>query len=181
MKLRKILSEILTESNINDNFKRWFGSSKVKTGNSPKIVYHGSANADIQAFSNEKIGSATDSGMFGRGFYFTDDEKYASTYANRGGNIGKIYAVYLSIKNPLIIVDRSNIPKINVPNETLDDLRNGHKKYSELFTKWLEDNNYDGVFDYMSNQHQYVALYPEQIKSVDNNGEWSLNTNDITK
>lgn len=72
-------------------FKNWFGNSTIRnTDNSPKVMYHGS-NAQFSSFDRKK---ARSSGTFGKGFYFTDSATHAGTYGN-------LYAVYLSIQNPL--------------------------------------------------------------------------------
>lgn len=72
-------------------FKRWFGKSKVvNEDGTPKVFYHGT-NAQFTTFDKSK---AKSSGLYGKGFYFTDSESHAGTYGNK-------MAVYLSIKNPL--------------------------------------------------------------------------------
>ena len=86
----------VTES---QQFRRWFGdwikhpntaSKIVNPDGTPKVMYHGSP-AKFTIFDKKK---AKSSGLYGRGFYFTDSESHASTYGER-------YAVYLNIKNPL--------------------------------------------------------------------------------
>ena len=72
-------------------FKNWFGDSKIVNANgSPKVMYHGSQ-AQFSSFDRKK---AKSSGTYGKGFYFTDSTSHAGTYGN-------LYAVYLSIKNPV--------------------------------------------------------------------------------
>ena len=80
-------------------FYEWFGDSKVVDEQGrPLVVYHGT-NAKFSAFDKEKIGSATDSGFFGSGFYFTDSKSEAEYY----GDIAM--PLYLSIQNPLDITE----------------------------------------------------------------------------
>lgn len=63
-------------------FKRWFGDSKVVDDNgAPLVVYHGT-DADIDAFKSELLGSVTSAASARMGFFFTDSEKTAKTYAN---------------------------------------------------------------------------------------------------
>ena len=88
--------KLLGDNNINENFSKWFNGSKIIEDGKPMICYHGSPDNNMTEFKISKIGSNTDSGMFGRGFYFTDDKKYADTY-NRTGK-GLTYSFYLSIK-----------------------------------------------------------------------------------
>lgn len=81
------------------NFKDWFGdwekdpknASKVVDKNGePKVMYRGDAET-INIFDREK---SKYSNLYGRGFYFTDDESHASQYG-----VAKKY--YLDIKQPL--------------------------------------------------------------------------------
>lgn len=55
----------------------------------PKVMYHGSP-AQFTIFDKKK---AKSSGLYGKGFYFTDSESHAGVYGNK-------YAVYLNIRNP---------------------------------------------------------------------------------
>lgn len=72
-------------------FRNWFKDSKiVNPDGTPKVMYHGSPN-DFTVFDIKK---ARSSGLYGKGFYFTDSASHGNTY-------GKLYEVYLSIKNPL--------------------------------------------------------------------------------
>lgn len=72
-------------------FKKWFGDSKiVNRDGSPKVMYHGSA-ASFTVFDKKK---ARSSGLYGRGFYFTDSDSHAGQY-------GSLYQVYLKVENPL--------------------------------------------------------------------------------
>ena len=72
-------------------FRRWFGNSVVKNADgSPKVMYHGTQ-AQFWAFDKKK---AKSSGLYGRGFYFTDSPSHAGQYGNT-------MEVYLRIENPL--------------------------------------------------------------------------------
>ena len=80
------------EQQINSpQFKAWFDNSKiVNADGSPKVMYHGSQ-AQFDTFDRKK---ARSSGTYGKGFYFTNSTTHAGTYGN-------LYAVYLSIQNPV--------------------------------------------------------------------------------
>ncbi len=128
-------------------------------------VYHGTIEK-FDKFDINKAGKSTDSGMFGKGFYFTDNLKEAKTYAKRGDKIGEVKDIILDIKKPYIINSKADIPKINVPNDTIEQMRVADKEYSRLFTEKLQQQGYDGVIDNLTpGKKQYVAFSPEQIKT----------------
>lgn len=170
------LNEYLNEKNLNNNFWKWFDDSKIFDNDKPLICYHGTNNKNIKEFDLDFTGKNTDSGMFGKGFYFSDNIKESESY-NRGN--GEVLKVYLRIINPLIINDKKDIPEINVPGNTIEDLYNASEIYSELFREYLIKNDYDGVIDNLSINRQFVVLYPNQIKSIDNDGSWDINDNNI--
>ena len=85
-------------------FKKWFGDSKiVNSDGKPLVVYHGTK-ASFNEFDSLKVGTASDQGWYGSGFYFTPDPEVASdVYAKRvgdGTDGANVMPVYLSIKNP---------------------------------------------------------------------------------
>lgn len=151
-----------------ENFKRWFEGSKVVDENGqPLKLYHGT-NADFDVFDKSKIGTRTDSGLIGSGFYFHPDLETTKSY----GHINK--PVYLNAKK---IFDFNNGKSIR---QTVDDMgiepvdifknaKEEETRRSREITKWLQNNGYDGakVWD------QYVVFEPNQIKSVNNSGAWS--------
>lgn len=102
-RLLQILQDAQGESDQqihSNNFKRWFGNSKVvDESGKPLIVYHGS-NADFTVFDKAKI--AIDN--LGTGFYFSNED-IANSYANRRtqerGGKENTYAVYLKMEKPL--------------------------------------------------------------------------------
>src|SRR5690606_938408 len=87
-----------------DNFKKWFGNSKVVDENgNPKVVYHGTPSSGFSAFDIEHLGKNTDDqGYYGEGFYFTDSPKTANAYSLMIEGSGG-YPVYLRINNPLYL------------------------------------------------------------------------------
>lgn len=149
--------------NLNENFKRWFGNSKVIYNGKPIPVYHGSS----EEF-DEFLECA----------FFTPDYFNAEGYSNEGN----VYEVYLSIKNPLVI-DAN------------------HKKWNDIETEYgtstievvanVDKNKYDGIIfinikdswiddaDYQDSDTIYVTFKPNQIKSVDNDGTWDSDDNNI--
>lgn len=142
-------------------FKKWFGNSKVVDADGrPLVVYHGTAN-DIKKFRTNRGAG----GELGAGAYFTDSRADANTYSegfdNRSGEYqtgANVMPVYLSLNNPFISTGAEDIPT-----------------RSKLIKQ-----GYDGVIDIGSNGNQYVAFFPEQIKSaIGNNGNFDSNNANI--
>src|SRR6056297_1772796 len=80
-----------------NEFKKWFGNSKMvdKKGD-PIICYHGT-NYDFNKFDNK--GRSHDQGYYGDGFYFTfGNDKLSEDEASYYGN--KILKVYLKVEKP---------------------------------------------------------------------------------
>lgn len=167
---QNIKSDIISKELRDKNFKEWFGDSKVVDKNGePLVVFHGT-NADFSEFDKAKVGQSTDSGMYGDGFYFTNDSEYANHYAKNGS----VMPVCLKFRNPLIINEKNQIPQIDLKLETIEDMMNSDKKYSQAFRKKVISMGYDGVIDNISgNGRQYVAFEPTQIKSIHNKGTFN--------
>jgi len=92
---------VLQQSAVVDTpaFKAWFGGSKIVDANGKaRQLFHGTA-ADVQAFDIAKAGK-TDSGWFGRGFYFASDPQEAGGYA---GPEGVTMPVYVKVENPFVV------------------------------------------------------------------------------
>lgn len=161
-------------------FKTWFGdwennpneASKVVDENGePMVVRHRTPN-EFNEFSKEKIGSSTDYGAFGMGFYFSPSDFGAWNY---GYNM---IEAFLNLKNPLVL-NNSNAFDIKEPFYG-EDYR-WAKSESERFTEWVKENGYDGVhYDYDGEHDEMVAFEPNQIKSAtDNVGTFDSSNNDI--
>lgn len=152
----------LLSNNLNPlNFKT--AEDYVKAQGTP--VYHGTPEK-FDNFSLEQVGKSTDSGMFGKGIYFTDDLKEATTYSKRGNKVGEVKEVILDLKKPYIIKTKADIPEIDVPMDTIEQMKVADKEYSRLFTEKLQKEGYDGVIDMMSpGSKQYVVFNPSQIKT----------------
>jgi hypothetical protein len=177
-------------------FKRWFGDSKVVDEQGrPLVVYHGThAGEPIERFSEDKIGSRTDEGFMGRGFYFGDSID-ASSYAghhpysdpNREPTGGSVYPAYLSLQNPLVLYGRKEgervkrMPDRGVLAREAAGLPRSTRA-PELRAR-LEEMGHDGVIykDELGTQ-EYVAFRPEQIKSATGNrGTFDPKDADITR
>lgn len=196
---------------LNENFKKWFSSSKVVNSNGePLVVYHGT-DAEFNVFSFDKKGSNTGWSNTIHGFFFIANKELAENFARENNNGGKINVkeVYLSIQKPMDLRRESFFNKgnqavdivafITGSNDLLDekealdwlDQEIGIAEFLELpdilhtaeFNTFLISKGYDGIVsDYGGNNLEYVTFKPNQIKSaIGNNGNFDINDDDITK
>lgn len=146
--------------NILSQFWNWFGNSKVADVHGrPLVVYHGGKKG-INDFDINKISKDL---KYGEGFYFTDDKREANFMKNTFGGDGGLYAVYLKIENPLCN-----------PFE-FKEIQEECNSKSHKIAEEIRRRGYDGVIlDF-----EYVVFKPNQIKSVDNKGEFSPTNSNI--
>ncbi len=88
----------------NENFRRWFGDSKVvDESGKPLVVYHGTT-AEFHEFSSDWMYSGEGASHSGSGFYFTTSPESASNYSTMARKAGSnVMPVYLALKKPLYI------------------------------------------------------------------------------
>lgn len=133
-------------------FRQWFrGSKAVDSHGHPLVVYHGT-DADFDAFDSQKARFPDDKGAF----FFTDHHGTAEGY-------GRVMAVYLALRNPLIINADPDLSAI----ETWD--------YSDGSIRTTADSDgHDGVIirGQGNDESLFVAFHANQIKSVHNGGEF---------
>lgn len=156
-----------------ENFYKWFGDSKVvNEKGEPLVVYHGTD----KSFNTFK----------GKFFFFTDDKKLAEDYSqseyNKRYENEKVINAYLNLKNPLIIDAKGHFwNTIDYKNKQLDG-----EKLSSIAKK----QNKDGLillnvkdpakpWSFTKNTTDYVVFEPNQIKSVENKGQFSLKNDNI--
>ena len=93
-----------------DNFKKWFGKSKVVDAEGkPLTMYHGtSGSEDGNAYTSFDT-YASNYGLMGMGGYFTDNPTVASSYTSKGkGTSPSVYPVHLSIERPIDMDAKAN-------------------------------------------------------------------------
>lgn len=175
MKFIKFFEEF--SSKLNKNFWKWFNNSKVVDNDGkPLVVYHGSNNK-FENFDINLFNTTESSGDYiGAGFYFSKSKIIATNYGTN------IITAYLKITNPLIINDYKSfenymikifgIGKYDIP--VYYDLKKDKPKV--IMDKMIE-LGYDGLIDNLYNQ--YAVFEPNQIKSIDNDGSWDLNDDNI--
>ena len=156
--------------------QEYFKDSKVKDekGNL-KEVYHGSNTNGITIFDIDKT---SEDNVFGKGFYFTDNELMAESYAEEAvdynGGTKQIYKGYLNIKNPFVVegentVDLAN--KIRNFDYNADIIDSDYGVAStEKMKEWLISKGYDGIEVKLKkgDGSYYVAFNSNQIKKIDN-------------
>lgn len=150
---------------INDNFKKWFKDGGITNAyHDPLIVYHGSR-YDFDYFIPSK--SSID---FPDAVYFTDNKKIAETYGNT-----KPY--FIRMQKPYYI---------NAHRKSFNDF------YDEMALELNQafNSGYDGIIikDIKDDSMQtgsklvgttYVIFDSYNIKSINNNGNWDSNTNNV--
>lgn len=146
-------------------------SSKIVDENGePMVVYHRTPK-EFTSFDKEKIGSSTDWGAFGKGFYLSPAD-FGSIYGEN------LMSLFVNVKNPLVLND-ANAFDVKQPFFSKD--YSWRREQSENFTEWVKDSGYDGVW-YIegTGRDEIVAFEPNQMKSAsDNTGDFSENENDI--
>ncbi|QTE97560.1 hypothetical protein [Akkermansia muciniphila] len=171
-------------------FKNWFGdwekdpqnASKVVDENGePRVVYHGTY-GDFTVFDKAMIGSATDYGLWGKGFYFTNMEN--TPYGN------KKLALFLNFRNPFIFNDYKSAEEIgdylNIwdGNFHEDDRFGIFRPYASgaaQIADSAQERGHDGLIAVLGKWTEYIAFEPNQIKSAtDNRGTFDPKNPDIT-
>lgn len=165
-------------------FKAWFGDSKVVDADGkPLVVYHGSPDKDIDAFTIGKGGA-----------YFTSSKKLAEGYTMRRvpwlapSPDGTVYPTYLSLKNPLVIDalgkrhDNIPVPWQQWKQKVFGALPSGAVSV-EKAAAYAKEKGYDGLIvknvvdtptmTETAKTDVYVAFNPEQIKSIHNTGAFN--------
>ena len=169
-----------TEAGIH-KFHDWFGkSSVVDEHGRPKVMYHGSIHKNVEEFNPHIDPVRPRSGP--NGTYFTSDVGNASGYTRSPRKLGDkgpqasggITSAYLKMHHPLDIT--SDIKKHQKSGLTFGDAK---KKALEK----LDTEKHDSVIFKGNNvnKDEYIALHPNQIKSVKNVGEFSTKSNKISE
>lgn len=160
---------------FNAKVKEYFEdiSKVVDENGEPLVVYHGSPHYGFTVFDKARMGER-DKGDFGRGFYFTPNRGYASTYGNEGywnaeGDDSKVYACFLNIREPMQLQARH---AENMERWKFEDAE-GVMVYTDKF--------YDLAWNDVKNLSEIVVHDSTQIKSAtDNRGSFDGSNPDIT-
>ena len=168
---QKLVNES-AEPKLNDNFWKWFGKSKVVDENgNPLILYHGSPNT-FEIFDENYFGSNNI-----KGFWFSNDKKVGEHYKQKSG---KLYSCYIKLENPYILKtpgmsDEERLKRTHI-------FRSDKNPRAKLACEDLKKEGYDGILSKDDDGYiEVVVFYPNNIKSVDNNGNWSLEVDNINE
>jgi hypothetical protein len=176
------------------NFKAWFGDSKVvDEAGAPMVVYHGTA-SDFDSFDAGKVGAAIDSGKLGEGFYFSQSNMWAESYAKNAakkGGAANVLPVYISLKNPLVLDGAGGyLQKLEAIGEdwdikakpALDSAQTPNAEWSKEFTAAAKARGFDGVvLPSKFGDTEYMAFDARQIKSaIGNSGKFDPNSASLT-
>jgi hypothetical protein len=176
------------------NFARWFeGSKVVDEGGPPLQVYHGTR-SNFDEFSPSAIGEL-DAGKLGRGFYFSEDPRWASNYARGRGDAegANVIPGHLALRNP-VLLERSTAPVWDrlralskewgiAEDPVLPDSGNKpNPAWSERFAEEAQSRGHDGVIlESVPGQREFVAFGPKQVKSaLGNSGRFDPNSASLT-
>ena len=153
-----------------DSFKKWFGdwendpeeASKVVDKNGePLAVSHSTHNIFDEFIYKQKI----DAGWLGAGFYFFGDRSLDGQYGSH------VMECFLNIRQPYFATyeEKAELSEIN------------SDEASQEFTETVKSEwDADGVYYNEDLNQEWVAFYPNQIKSaVDNNGAFDAGNNNI--
>ena len=171
--------------------QEYFKDSKVVDENGNlKVMYHGSSKGDYTVFDKNKIGGNTkNKGIFGNGFYFTENRELADSYDHSPDRSGKTFETYLNMTNPFYWNDIKTEEQLNELNKELE-LKNPLKwnrimeevhsisplgkndtNYGDPveLTNALKQKGYDGIiYKYDNTTGEYIVFESNQIKNVDN-------------
>jgi hypothetical protein len=153
---------------IQDNFRDWFGSSKVLGADGlPLVVYHGSL-ATFDVFDPSRFGQ-TDEGLFGHGFYFSDSQAYASSY-------GPCRPFFLCIENPVFVGSEDDDRNYRFLKD-LADPEEGEGPESVM--AWMQAEGHDGIIVMsQAGTTEYIVYEPWRIKSAGLNSGLYLRDSD---
>jgi hypothetical protein len=175
-KMPGVLPKAERDANLN---KMLEGSKAVDKDGNPIRLYHGT-NQDINEFSTQP-GALRKKFYAGElGSWFGDDPEIANQFA-KGVSFkkekGSVYPVFLNIKNPKVF-------------DSYDDFMSvmQNRKSAPAVRKELIKQGYDGIqvkdstTDFGGKRDDWVAFFPEQVKSaIGNRGTYDPTNPDITK
>lgn len=155
-------------SSLSPEQAEFFKDSKARDDEGRLLVmYHGT-----DAYKEFTVFKPGKDGYLGKGMYFTEKKYIAQRYAEQNGYDGRVYQVYLNIKNPLVVT--SDNPALEILGEKVAAKRAAKNSFS---TKWLTPadinklraKGYDGIiWKYGKSPVEISVWDPNQVKNTDN-------------
>lgn len=148
-------------------FESVFKDSKARDpDNNPLMLFHGTPYR-FKKFDKALIGSQTDQGMYGQGFYFSTSKLEASTYGKY------VMAHYLVMNKPLELDAYESLPgkmkEMGLIHEGNGEINHFGKltATSKKMTEILKENGYDGVIKQdLYGSHEYIVFEASQIMPI---------------
>ncbi len=157
-----------TGSSLSPEQAEFFKDSKARDDEGRLLVmYHGT-----DAYKEFTVFKPGKNGYLGKGMYFTEKKYIAEKYAEQNGYDGRVYQVYLNVKNPLVVT--SDNPALEILGEKVAARRAMENSYS---TRWLKPGDisklkakgYDGIiWKYGKSPIEISVWEPNQVKNTDN-------------
>jgi hypothetical protein len=165
-------------------FREWFrGSVVVNPDGTPRVMYHGSATAKIDAFMSERL-----QGWDRVSGWFAFDPRFAATFAGSMGRENQLYPVFLRCRKMFDIRDPADRAAVVKASEELGvvspALRWERNKLVETdgfgwddleasgLVRLMKEAGFDSYLDYEvpgPNPSAIVVFRPEQVKSASAN------------
>lgn len=179
--------------NNNEGFQEWFKQSVVQKEGKPLIVFHGTGEEFSIFNTYPENRGLSGLGATAIGSHFTEDIEIARQYPFHGEN-KKVMEVYLSIQNPKKYRTITHLQKELLAfyeehglSFTGPDVVKTRLGNVSRFRQSLIEQGYDGITYLEGPPHNirqnkkrvWVAFYPWQIKSTENQGTFDNSNNDI--
>lgn len=167
-----------TEGELTEAQQEYFADSVVLDENGALQVMYHATDSDFTVFSREHAGENTyaSSPEYGAtaylGFWFNSQES-----AEGLNSFARREAVYLKVENPYRAMSLDSLANAirsesDLTEDAIDEIGEyaAEREMGENFRDWLELKGYDGVIlhDEEFGGTSVAALYPEQIKRVNN-------------
>ncbi len=158
------------------NFFKWLGKSITFSPDEGAMVFYHKSRSKVAFDEFKHFGEEVVKNQYNKdyGFYFVHekDKQHISYLAN-----GLDIYVYLRMENPFYIYDTLDGNIVDQDGKKYDALLMSQEFCESVLTKGFDSI----IIECKKVYTQYVVFYPNQIKSTENHGEFSLESNSIFK
>ncbi len=172
-------NESRTRDKWDDNFTKWFSRSITldPDNGEPIVFFHKSRTITPFSEFNHELGWKAYPSIYGFHFVLEEDKNKVMHLGNTHVGYGVEFYVYLKMLNPYYLYARLNgesYGQDGEPHKPIDI----HKPYCDN----LIAKGYDSIIiqceDY-NGYNSYIVFNPNQIKSIDNDGGWTSESDNI--